>query len=123
MKLTKKIKELVPLYTYKIEWDADDKIFVVTVEELSGCMSHGDTQEEALKMGHEAVEGYLETLHGNEMEIPEPFSLQSFKGEFMVRATPALHKKLVVESKRAGSKSFNKYVVATLETAVSSQTK
>ena len=34
-------------YSMLIEWDPDDKIYVVTVPELEGCMTHGHTYEEA----------------------------------------------------------------------------
>jgi predicted RNase H-like HicB family nuclease len=118
MALTKELKKTVPLYTYRIEWSDEDQVFIVSVEELSGCMTHGKTQSEALKMGHEAVEGYLESLVDHKEEIPKPFSLQKFKGEFIVRATPELHKRIAVESNRKGYKSINKFVVETLEKAV-----
>lgn len=118
MALPKEIKKLIPLYTYKIEWSEEDKVFVVTVEELKGCVTHGSTQVEALKMGHEAVFGYLESLVDDKLEIPKPFSLQKFKGEFIVRATPELHRKLAMESIRQGYKSINKFVVEKLEKLV-----
>ena len=121
MALNRELKKLVPLYTYRIEWSEEDELFVVSVEELSGCMTHGKTQAEALKMGHEAVEGYLESLFHNNEEIPKPLSLQKFKGEFLVRATPELHRKIAVESNRKGYKSINKFIIETLERAVSSK--
>jgi predicted RNase H-like HicB family nuclease len=47
-------------YTMIIQWDDDDKIFVVSVPELPGCMTHGETYEEAVKQGKEAIEGWLD---------------------------------------------------------------
>lgn len=81
MGLSKELKKLIPLYTYRIEWSEVDQVFVVSVEELSGCMTHGDTQEHALKMGHEAVELYLESYQSRKIEIPKPFA----------RKTPRMH--------------------------------
>jgi predicted RNase H-like HicB family nuclease len=118
MALSKELRKLVPLYTYRIEWSEVDQVFVVSVEELSGCMTHGDTQEHALKMGHEAVTGYLESLVDDKSEIPKPFALQKFKGDFLIRATPALHRKIAIESNRQGFKSINKFVVEKLEKIV-----
>ena len=115
MSLPKKIKDLIPLYTYRIEWDNGDKIFVVDVEELSGCMTHGSTHEEALKRGYEAAKVHLEVLNDHGDEIPQPISMQKFKGEFLVRATPELHKQLAKEARAAGVKTLNKYVIKKLE--------
>ena len=117
MKLTKEQLKMIPLFTYRIEWSDEDKAFIVSVDELPGCMTHGKTQSEALKMGLEAVQCHLEGMAKDNDEVPLPFSLQKFKGEFLVRATPELHKKLSVESKRKG-KSFNKFLVEMLEKAV-----
>lgn len=118
MALSKELKKLVPLYTYKIEWSEDDKLFVVSIEELSGCMTHGKTQEEALKMGHEAVAGHIAILHKEGIEIPRPFSLQKFKGDIFIRATPELHRKIALESQRLGFKSMNKFLIELLEQKV-----
>ncbi len=115
MGLPKKIKSLIPLYTYRIEWDNEDEIFVVGIEELSGCMTHGNTHAEALEMGYEAVELHLESMSENGEEIPQPLSMQKFKGEFLVRTTPEIHRKLAMEAKAAGVKTLNKYVVKKLE--------
>ena len=43
-----------------VEYDKQTKSFAVYCPELPGCSSCGDTEEEALKNIHEAVELYLE---------------------------------------------------------------
>ena len=114
MKLTKEQKGWIPLYSYKIAWSDEDKVFVVSIDELSGCMTHGKTQEEALKMGHEAVQCHIEGMANDGIEIPIPLGLSKYKGEFLVRAEPQLHKQLVIKSKKAGYKTLNKFLVAEL---------
>lgn len=46
---------------------AEEGGFVVTVPALPGCVSEGDTREEALENIKDAIEGYLEVLrrHGD----------------------------------------------------------
>jgi len=41
--------------------------YTVTVPSLPGCMTYGETIEEAVKMAEEAIEVYLESLreHGD----------------------------------------------------------
>src|SRR2546423_15297643 len=49
----------LPPYSMRIDWDPDDRIFVVTVPELDGCMTHGATYEEAVRNGREAIASWL----------------------------------------------------------------
>ncbi len=61
-------------YSMMIEWDNDDKIFVVTVPELPGCRTHGRTYEEAIKQGQEAIEGWIMIAKADNAPIPPPRS-------------------------------------------------
>lgn len=44
--------------------------YTVTVPSLTGCITYGDTIEEAIKMAKEAIELYIESLKEHEEEIP-----------------------------------------------------
>jgi predicted RNase H-like HicB family nuclease len=118
MKLNKEQIKMIPLYTYRIEWSEEDRLFIVSVEELPGCMSHGSSQAEALEMGHEAVRCHIEGMAKDGVEIPKPFGLEKYKGDFVVRATPELHRKLAIESARQGFRSFNKFLIHQLKNSL-----
>lgn len=118
MALPKKIKELIPYYSYNIHYSDEDKAYVVSVNELAGCMTHGDSAVEALEMAHEAVEGHLEVLLSRKQDIPEPISKIKASGDFLVRSNPELHQKLIRKSHQEGYKSLNKFVVDKLEEIV-----
>jgi predicted RNase H-like HicB family nuclease len=45
-----------------LEWNEEDGGYTVTVPALPGCITEGDTLEEALKNVREAIIGYLEVL-------------------------------------------------------------
>lgn len=47
--------------------------YTVIVPSLPGCVTYGDTIEEAIKMAKEAIEVYLESLveHGEEIPTEE----------------------------------------------------
>ena len=45
--------------------------FVVHVPALPGCVTEGDTREEALAMARDAIAGYLESLAATGQPIPE----------------------------------------------------
>ncbi len=44
--------------------------YTVTVPSLPGCVTYGDTIEEAVEMAREAIELYLESLREHGEEIP-----------------------------------------------------
>lgn len=67
MKRTAKRKEKVLQYTAIFE-PAEEGGFVVTVPRLPGCISEGDTFEEALKNIREAIDLYLEDIEDKDLE-------------------------------------------------------
>jgi predicted RNase H-like HicB family nuclease len=118
MTLPKELKSLIAFYTYRIEWSDEDKLYVVSIDELPGCMTDGKTHQEALKNAQDAVETHLMGFVEDKQEVPLPFSKQKFKGDFIVRGTPDLHAKLFRESRRQGYSTLNKFVVDTLKKSV-----
>ena len=59
-------------YSIIIQYDNIDKIYVARVQELSGCMAHGDTREQALKEIQIAMKLWLEIAEEEGFPIPEP---------------------------------------------------
>ncbi|OGY24100.1 MAG: hypothetical protein A2172_00975 [Candidatus Woykebacteria bacterium RBG_13_40_15] len=68
MEKVQKIKVLK--YTAIFEPDKETGGYTVTIPALPGCISEGDTFEEALKNIKEAAELYLEVLKEEKEEIP-----------------------------------------------------
>ena len=63
-------------YHVVLEWDDEDPDnpgWVVTVPALPGCVTQGDTVDEALERAREAIAGYLEALakHGGPLPPPD----------------------------------------------------
>ncbi len=58
-------------YTYTILIEpAEEGGYVVTVPRLPGCVTQGETLEEARAMAADAIEGYLESLSAHGDPIP-----------------------------------------------------
>lgn len=53
-----------------------DSDYSVTVPDLPGCFSAGDTMDEAITMAHEAITGHIETLLMDGLPIPDKSSLE-----------------------------------------------
>ena len=57
-------------YPIVIHKDPDND-YGVTVPDLPGCFSAGDTLDEAIEMAHEAITGHIETMLMEGLPIPE----------------------------------------------------
>jgi predicted RNase H-like HicB family nuclease len=58
-------------YTYTVHLEPDeDGGYVVTVPALPGCVTQGETYEEALLMAEECIRGFLEALAKAGQPIP-----------------------------------------------------
>jgi predicted RNase H-like HicB family nuclease len=109
----KKLKDAANKYSYNIEFDTDDDIYIAKCAELPALAAHGKTQEEALKEIKVAVLGTLEWMQEEGEEIPEPFCLHKFSGEFRVRMPPEKHRKIAIEASLQGV-SMNQFIVSKL---------
>jgi len=59
-------------YSMVIEWSDEDNTYIVTVPEIPGCMTHGDTYEEAVQQGKDSIETWVEASKRLGRPIPEP---------------------------------------------------
>jgi predicted RNase H-like HicB family nuclease len=59
-------------YEIKISWSAEDDCFFARVPAIEGCMSHGNTLEEAAGNIREAFEGIIEAMDAHGHEAPAP---------------------------------------------------
>ncbi len=46
--------------------------YIVTVPELSGCRTHGETYEEAVQQGKDAIESWIMAAIADSDAIPSP---------------------------------------------------
>jgi antitoxin HicB len=106
-------------YTIELQHDPEAGWFV-HVKELRGCMSEGDTAEEALAMIQEAMELWLEVSLEDGLPIPEPRPDEDYSGKFVVRVPRSLHRDLVEQADREGT-SLNQTINVALARAVGRQ--
>jgi len=91
--------------------------YSVAILDLPGCLSQGDTLEEALSNIEEAKVRWLEVAMDQGREIPEPDHERAYSGKFLTRVPKGLHKTLVIRAKNAGV-SLNQYVTQLLTVGV-----
>lgn len=57
-------------YRIVLKKDPEDDVYIVSVPSLPGCHTFGKTVEEAIEMGKEAIQVYIETLMDLGKEVP-----------------------------------------------------
>ena len=97
-------------YRMEIIRDSDEGGFVASYPDLPGCITCGETEEEALKNALDAKKAWLEAALEENIEIPEPDSLVAYSGQFKLRLPRSLHRALAEHSQREGI-SMNQYCV------------
>ncbi len=97
-------------YRMEIVKDSDEGGFVASYPDLPGCITCGETEEEALKNALDAKKAWLEAALEENIEIPEPDSLEAYSGQFKLRLPRSLHRALAEHSQREGI-SMNQYCV------------
>lgn len=59
-------------YSMVIQWDNEDKIYIISVPELPGCRTHGRTYEEAIHNALEVIDLWIEAAQKVGEPIPPP---------------------------------------------------
>ncbi len=119
--IAEKVAEYMKLpYTITMVYDTSGgpPAWVVGVEELPGCLSQGDTPDEAIAMIREAMEGWLEVsvAYGDEIPLPKEH-FPEYSGKFQVRLPVGLHGKLAAVAENENV-SLNQLVTAILAEGV-----
>jgi antitoxin HicB len=113
----KTIEEYLQLpYTIEMIRQSNQSWFV-SIKELPGCMSQGDTPEEAVAMIHDAMRAWVEVALEDGYPIPEPQSDEDYSGRFVVRVPRGLHRQLVLTADLQ-EVSLNAYCIAVLAQSV-----
>lgn len=103
-------------YTRELTPEAEGGWFV-RIKELPGCMTFGNTPDEALRMIDDAMRGWLEVELEDNSFIPEPREEEAFSGKFNTRVPKSLHRKLVEAADQDGV-SLNQWINTALSEAV-----
>lgn len=91
--------------------------FLITLPDLPGCMSDGETEAEAITNGRDAFIGVVSALADMGREIPAPafrpedVGAPNASGKFVARVPKTIHAKLTARAKAEGV-SLNTLVLA-----------
>ena len=106
---TKTMGEYLALpYKMEIVPDLDEGGYAVNWPELPGCVTCGETLEQAVRNAEDAKYTWLETAIEEGTEIPEPMNLDDYSGQFKLRLPKSLHRTLSEQASAEGI-SMNQY--------------
>ncbi|MGA3023140.1 MAG: toxin-antitoxin system HicB family antitoxin [Bryobacteraceae bacterium] len=107
-------------YTTVLRLDEEGD-WVARIQELEGCVSHGNDQEDALVSLREVQEAWIKSRLQTGKSIPKPESEEELpSGKWLQRVPRSLHKKLV-ETAANEQVSLNQLVTSMLSEAVSTR--
>ena len=107
MKIEKALIQSYP-FTIRPLSAADGGGFAIEYPDLPGCISNGETPEEAFKQGSDAVKAYLMNCVKHGDAVPNPTGAS---GQWRQRVPRSLHSRLVAKARQEGV-SLNTLVTA-----------
>ena len=112
-------KEKYLIYSFSIRHLTKDEGggFLIEYPDLPGCMSDGETIEETIKNGLEAVKSWIDVARELGHPIPKPGDIEKQSGKWLQRAPKSIHFRLVEKAKEEGV-SLNTLVISMLSEAL-----
>ena len=87
--------------------------YLISFTDFSECISDGETVEEAIQNGLDALEETIAALESMNLPVPEPGSGGSYSGKFIQRVPKSIHARLAIRAKQEGV-SMNSLVTSML---------
>ena len=87
--------------------------YLISFPDFSECISDGETIEEAIHNGFDALDETIEALEDKGFPIPLPESGGGYSGKFIQRVPKSLHARLAARAKQEGI-SMNSLVITFL---------
>ncbi len=87
--------------------------YLIEFPDLPGCMSDGETIDEAISNGKDAIAAWLEAAEEMNRPIPKPGELESQSGKWVQRVPKSVHLRLVNRAREEGV-SLNTLVITML---------
>ena len=95
-------------YRLEILPDPDEGGYVVRYPDLPGCITVGDTMNDAIANAEDAKRAWIAAALEDGVRIAEPESLEDYSGQFKLRIPRSLHRSLAEHAKAEGT-SMNQY--------------
>jgi len=112
-------KERILDYPFTIRHlsDEDGGGYLIEFPDLLGCMSDGETIEEAIENGRDAIVCWMKAAKEAGRAIPKPGELEKQSGKWVQRVPKSIHLRLVEKAEQEGV-SLNTLVITIIAEAL-----
>ena len=107
-------------YVHMIVPDVEDGGYVAEVLELPGCVSQGETPEDAYRNLREAMTGWIKASLETKRPIPEPVGDREYSGHFPLRIPTELHRAMALRAMQERV-SLNQWITKAIAAQVSKE--
>ncbi|BCS53620.1 toxin-antitoxin system HicB family antitoxin [Geobacter sp. SVR] len=76
--------------------------YLVSFPDFNECIADGETVEEAIAEGYQALAAVIATLEEQGLPVPEPGSFGAFSGKFVQRLPKSVHARLQARARQEG---------------------
>jgi predicted HicB family RNase H-like nuclease len=104
-----RIRKLAASYPRVIEWSDEDQVFIGSAPPLAGQCCHGDTEADVARQLADIVEDLAGDVIDGKMPAPSVPDGRTYSGKFIVRISPALHRRAALQAMARGE-SLNQFV-------------
>ena len=107
-------------YVRMIVPNVEEGGYLAEVLELPGCITEGDTPEEAYQNLEDAMAGWIAASLDTKRPIPEPVGDKEYSGHFPLRMSTELHRVAALRAMQEGV-SLNQWIVGAIAAQVTGQ--
>ena len=93
--MDKRIKEIMGRPYARVLVPDETGGYVAEALELPGCISEGDTPDEAIENLEDAMRGWLQVAVGDGKRVPEPLDAGEYNGRILLRVPRPVHARCV----------------------------
>lgn len=108
-------------YTRMLVPDAEEGGFIAEVLELPGCITEGETPEEAYRNLDDAMGGIIAVLLEGGRAVPAPIGLKEYSGRFPLRMSTELHREAATRAQAEGI-SLNQWIAQSMANTLAAKT-
>lgn len=89
-------------YSFRVEWSAEDEVYVARCIEFPSLSAHGSTAADALDGIQEVVDESVQWLKEDGEQVPQPIGHNAYRGNILFRTTPDLHREVALRAQESG---------------------
>jgi len=97
--------------------DEESGTYTAQILEFPGCITQGETPQEAYERLEEVALSWIEAALGMGQDIPLPWSTHEYGGKVALRLPKSLHKQVSLAAERDGT-SLNQFIVMAISEKV-----